>query len=122
MSENNLPIHLRERLPQHAVPLLNTRPEVNFQCGRFFIFQDEFEFRINSLCSQFTKIQAFAKFVRDNHKKIINGRVVPGDLAMFSDFSSRLLTRELVDPKGMFRKICRQHPFEFLITFDFCRL
>ena len=122
MAENNLPIHPRQRLPQHAVPLLDTRPEVNFQCGRFFISEDEFEFRINSLCSQFIKIQEFAKFVRDYHKKIIDGRVVSGDLAMFSDFLSMFLTREFVDPKGMFRKICRQHPFEFLITFDFCRL
>ena len=118
----NLPIHPRERLPQQAVPLLDTRPEVNFQCRRFFISEDEFEFRINSLCSQFIKMQAFAKFVRDNHKKIINGRVVSGNLAMFFDFLSMFLTREFVDPKGMFRKLCRQHPFEFLIKFDFCRL
>ena len=122
MAENNLPIHHRERLPQHAIPLLDTRPEVNFQCGRFFISEDKFEFRINSLCSQFIKIQEFAKFVQDNHKKVINGRVASGDLAMFSDFLSMLLTREFGDLKGIFRKICRQHPFEFLIMSDFCRL
>ena len=86
MAENNLPIHPRESLPQHAVPLLNARPEVSFQCGRFFISENDFEFRINSLCSQFLKIQAFAKFVRDNHKRTINQRVVSGDLTMFSDF------------------------------------
>ena len=122
MAENNLPIHRRERLPQNAVPLLDTRLEENFQCGRFIISEDESEFRMNSLCSQFIKIQTFAKFVRNNHKKIINGRVVSGDLAMFSDFLSMFLTREFVDPKDMSRKICRQHPFEFLIMFDFCRL
>ena len=81
-----MPIHPRERIPQHAVPLLDTRPEVNFQCGRLFISEEELEFRINALCSQFIKIQAFAKFVRDNHKKIINQRLVCGDLTMFSDF------------------------------------
>ena len=86
MAENNLPIHHRERLSQHAIPLLDTRPEVNFQCGRFFISEDEFEFRINSLCSQFIKIQEFAKFVQDNHKKIINGRVASGDLQCFLIF------------------------------------
>ena len=102
MAENNLPTHPTERLPQHAVPLLDTHPEVNFQCGRFFISEDEFEFRIISLCSQFMKIQTFAKFVRDNHKKIINGCVVSGDLAMFSDFLSMFLTLEFVDLKGMF--------------------
>ena len=121
MAENNLPIHPRERLPQHAVSLLGTRPEVNFQCRRFFISEDELEFHINALCSQFLKIQAFAKFVRDNHKKIINQCLVSGDLTMFSDFLSLFLTKEFVDPKGMFRKICFQHPFEFLTMFDFCR-
>ena len=45
--------------------------------------------------------------------------MVCGDLTMFSDFLSVFLTKEFVDPKGMFRKICRQHPFEFLIMFDF---
>ena len=102
--------------------MLDTRPEVNFQCGRFFIYEDEFEFCVNSLCSQFLKIQAFAKFVRDNHKKIINQRIVCGDLTMVSDFLNMFLTKEFVDPKGMFQKICRQHPFEFLIMFDFFRV
>ena len=102
--------------------MLDTRPEVNFQCGRFFIYEDEFEFRVNSLCSQFLKIQAFARFVRDNHNKIINQCIVCGDLTMFSDFLNMFLTKEFVDPKGMFRKICRQHPFEFLIMSDFFRV
>ena len=42
-------------------------------------------------------------------------------LPMFLDFWSMFLTKEFVDPKGMFQKICRQQPFEFLITFNFCR-
>ena len=119
MTENNLPIHPRERVSQRPVPLLDTRREVNFQSGRFFICEDELEFRINALCYQFLKMQAFTKFVRDIHGKIINQRVVCGDLTMFSDFLSVFLTKEFVDPKGMFRKICCQHPFEFLIMFDF---
>ena len=122
MAENNLLIHPRERLPHRAVPLLDTRPEVNFQCGRFFIYEDEFEFCVNSLCSQFLKIQAFAKFVQDSHKKIINQRIVCGDLTMFTDFLNMFLAKEFVDPKGMFRNICCHHPFEFLIMFDFCRV
>ena len=110
------------KTPIAAVPLLDTRPELYFQCARVLISEDEFEFRINSLCSQFLKIQAFAKFVRDNLKRIINQSVVSGDLTIFSDFLSMFLTIEFVDPKGMFQKICRQHPFKFLIMFDFCRL
>lgn len=46
---------------------------------------------------------------------------VAGDLYMFAEFLSVFLTKEFVDPKGMFRKICRQHPFEFLLMFDLCR-
>ena len=40
---------------------------------------------------------------------------------MFANFSSMFLNIEFVDPKGMFKKICRQHPFEFLVMFDLCR-
>ena len=86
MVENNLLVHPRERLPHCPVPLLDTRPEVNFQRGRFFIYEDEFEFRVSSLCSPFLKIKAFAKFVRDNHKETINQSIIYGDLTMFSDF------------------------------------
>ena len=42
------------------------------------------------------------------------------DLYMFAEFLSMSLTKVFVDPKSMFRKICRQHPFEFLIMFDLC--
>ena len=75
MAKNKLPIRPRGRFPQHAVFLLDTRPELNFQCRRFFVSEDELEFCINSLCSQFLKIQAFAKFVLDNHKRTINQHV-----------------------------------------------
>ena len=122
MAENNLLVHTRERLPHRVVPLLDTRPEVNFQCGRFYIYEDEFEFHVSSLCSQFLKIQAFPKFVRDNHMKVINQCIVCGDLTMFPDFLNMYLRKEFVDPKGMFRKICHQHPFKILIMFDFCRV
>ena len=40
---------------------------------------------------------------------------------MFPEFMSLFLTKEFVDPKEMLRKICRQHPSEFLLMFDLCR-
>ena len=67
------------------------------------------------------KIQSFAKFVSDNYTKMRERHFVAGDLYMFAEFLSVFLTKEFVDPKGMFRKICRQHPFEFLLMFDLCR-
>ena len=36
MAYSNL-THPRERLPQPAINILDTKPEVNFQSGRFFI-------------------------------------------------------------------------------------
>lgn len=45
--------HPRERLPQPAVSVLGASPEVNFQCGRFFIARQDFEARLNILTFQF---------------------------------------------------------------------
>ena len=71
MAEQNLPIHPCERLPHVASPVLDSSLKVDLQTGRFFITEEEFEFRINTVCFQFWKIQAFAKFFKDNHRKII---------------------------------------------------
>ena len=121
MAQQNLPIHPRERLTTAAPQVLDFVPKVDLQVGRFFISNEEFESRINSICFQFWKIQAFAKFVHDNYHKIRERHLVYGDLCMFVEFLSMFLYKEFVDPKGMFRKICRQHPFEFLIMFELCR-
>ena len=96
-------------------------PDINIQHGRFFITVEESEARINTICFQMSKIQSFAKFVSDNYTKMRERHFVAGDLYMFAEFLSVFLTKEFVDPKGMFRKICRQHPFEFLLMFDLCR-
>ena len=91
------------------------------QHGRFFITNEEFEMKVNVICFQFWKIQSFAKFAYDNHRKIKDRHSIFGDLHMSADFLSMFLTREFVDPKGMFSKICRRHPLEFLLMFDLCR-
>ena len=113
--------HPRDRLPQPATSALDTEPEVNFQSGRFYIYEMEFESRIQSIAFQFWKIQAFSFFVKINIDKIINKGFVHGDLRLFSEFLDVFLTKEFSDPKGMFRKICKQFPFEFLIMFDLSR-
>ena len=118
MAQNNLPVHPRERLPLVALEILNSKPNVHLQHRRFFITNKEFEMRVNVICFQFWKIQSFAKFVCDNHQKVKDRHLVFGDLHMLADF---LYTREFVDPKGIFRKICRQHPFELLMMFDLCQ-
>ena len=119
--QNNLPVHPRERLPLIAPEIFNSKPNVNLQHGRFFITNEEFEMKVNVICFQLLKIQSFAKFAYDNHRKIKDRHLVFGDLHIFADFLSMFLTREFVDPEGMFSKICRQHPFEFLMMFDLCR-
>ena len=113
MVQQNLPIHSRERLPTTAPQVLDSVPKVNLQIGRFFISNEGFKLRINSIYLQFWKIQAVAKFLRDNYHKIRERHLVYGDLYMFVEFLSMFLYKEFVESKGMFRKICRQYPFEF---------
>ena len=85
MAQQNLPIHPR---------VLDSVPKVDLQIGRFFISNEEFDLRINSISFQFWKIPTFAKFVRDNYHKIRERHLVYGGLCMFE--------KEFVDPKGMF--------------------
>ena len=113
--------HPRERLPQPAPHILQTEPKIDLQQGRFYISVEEFESRVSYICSQLWKIQAFPNFVTENYRKIKERHLVFGDLDMFVELVSVFLTKEFVDPKGMFKKICRQHPFEFLLMFDLCR-
>ena len=68
MAQQNLPIHPRERLPHAAPQVLDSSPKVGLQFGRFFVTEKEFNFRLNAICFQFWKIEAFVKFVKDNHQ------------------------------------------------------
>ena len=48
--------HPRDRLPQPATNVLDTKPEVNFQSRRFYIHETEFESRVQTICFQFRRI------------------------------------------------------------------
>ena len=104
MAEQNLPIHPRERLPHIAPPVLDPSPKVDLQFSRFFITEEEFQLHINAVCFQFWKIQAFAKFVKDNNRKIIEKYLVYGDLPMFSYFLSILSTKDLSILRACFER------------------
>ena len=97
--------HARDRLPQPATSVLDTKPEVNFQSGRFYIHETEFESRVQTICFQFWRIQAFSIFVKNNIGKIISKGFVHGDLRMYSEFLNMFLSKKFSDPKGTFRKI-----------------
>ena len=71
----------------HTAPqVLESYPKVDLQLGRFFVTEEEFDMQLNAICFQFWKIQAFAKFAKDNHHKIRERHLVYGDLPMVSDF------------------------------------
>lgn len=106
--------HPRERLSQPLINFLDIKPEINFQSGRFYIHETEFESHIAAISFQFRRIQEFSYFVRDNFQKVISKEFAHGDLHMYSDFFNMLLTKDFSDAKGMFRKICKQFPFEFV--------
>ena len=83
MVQQNLLIHPWERLPTTALQVLDSVPKVDLQIGRFFISNEEFELRINSICFQFWKIQVFSKFVCDNYHEIRERYFVYGDLYVY---------------------------------------
>ena len=83
----------------------DTKPEVNFQSGRFYIHETEFESRVQTIYFQFWRIQAFSIFVKNNIGKIISKGFVHGDLRMYSEFLNMFLSKKFSDPKGTFRKI-----------------
>ena len=80
MAQQNLPIHPWDRLPATALKVLDSVPKIDLQIGRFFISNEEFELRINSIRFKFWKIQAFSKFVHDNYHKIRDRHLVYGNL------------------------------------------
>ena len=66
-------------------------------------------------------MKEFAKFAVGNFRKIKERHLVHGDIQIFVEFLSVFLEKEFVSPKSMFKKTCRQYPFEFFLTFDLCR-
>lgn len=54
--------HPRQKLPPPAVSVLDTTPEVNFQCGRFFITQQGFDSRVNFIVFRLWRVDIFHKF------------------------------------------------------------
>ena len=109
MGRNNLSVRPRERLPTVVPQILGPDSKVDLQHGRFFITNEEFELRIDAICVQFWKIQPFSKSACDKCQRIKERHFVCGNLLIFSEFLLMFLMKEFVNPKGMFRKICRQH-------------
>ena len=95
--------HPRGRLPQPAPQILQTEPKIDLQQGRFYISVEEFESRVSCICFQLWKIQAFPNFVTENYRKIKERHLVFGT-CLFVELVSIFLTKEFVDPKGMFKK------------------
>ena len=113
--------HTWERLPLPAISILDTKPEVNFQSGRFFITEIEFESRVNILTFHYWKIQVFCTFVRNNSEMLVNRSFLCGDLRVYADFLHAFLEKDMLDPRGMYKKVCSQFSLEFLLMFDLFR-
>ena len=113
--------HPRERLRLPAISVLDTKSEVNFQSGRFFVTEIEFESIVNILTFHYWKIQVFCTFARSNFEMLINWGFVCGDLRVYGDFLRAFLEKDMLDPKGMFEKVSSQFPLEFLLMFDLFR-
>ena len=103
-------IHSRDRLPKMA-------PRINFEQGRCFISNEEFEARINEISCELWKMKEFAKFFVGNYKKIKERRLACSDGQIFVESLSVFLEKEFVSTKNIFKKTCKQYPFEAFFYF-----
>ena len=44
-----------------------------------------------------------------------------GDVKLFSELLNNFLEKEFVDPKKMFKAVCKPFQFEFLLMYDLSR-
>ena len=87
----------------------------------FFVTRQNFESRINIITFHFWKIQILCTFVRNNFEKIINMGFINGDIEVYVHALRTFLYKELIDPKGISRKVCSQFSSEFLIMSNLFR-
>ena len=78
--------HPREKLPHPGISILDTSPEVNFQCGRFFITNKDFDSRLNIVTFHLWKIQIFTTFVKNNTNVVVDKGFIYGGLKVFANF------------------------------------
>ena len=115
-------MHPREKLPQLAVIVLDTNRDVNFQCGRFFITWQDVDSHVKFTAFRLWKIEIFYKFIKNNIDTVINKGFICEDVKVFSNIlETAFIDMVPVDPKGNFKKVCSNFPFEFLIMFDLFR-
>lgn len=100
---------------------------LNFQCGRFFITREEFDFRVKTFSDDLNKtmkqnrIKQLTTFAALKSHKPGETNYVSGDIKIFVELLQYIVNKEFVDPSNMFKKVCNQYPFEFLLLCDFCR-
>ena len=56
MAQKNFMMHPRNKIAQPAIDVPDTKPEVNFQSGRFFILDTDSETRVATINHQFWRI------------------------------------------------------------------
>ena len=96
--------------------------EFNFKSRRFFITTREFESRINIIALQFWTIQIFAQFVKNNFDIVNKNGFGSADLKVYSQFlDGNFLSGFSEKPKELFKNVCVNFPFEFLVMFDLFR-
>ena len=96
--------------------------EFNFKSRRFFITTREFESRINIIALQFWTIQIFAQFVKNSFDIVNKNGFGSADVKVYSQFlDGNFLSGFSEKPKELFKNVCVNFPFEFLVMFDLFR-
>ena len=96
------------RLLHPRYRLLKIVPKVILERDRFFITKEG-------------HIKNFLRLCIDNYEKVKQRNLIASNIQIFVNFLSQFLERDFVDPIFLFKKVCSQFPFEFLLLFDLCR-
>lgn len=114
--------HPRERPPQLTVTVLDATPEVNFQCGRFFLTRKDIDSRVNFLTFRLWTVEMFWKLVYNNADILINKGFISADINVFSQILyNTFIKMEPVDSEKIFKSVCINFLFEFLLMYDLFR-
>ena len=107
-------IHPRDQLPQRA-------PPIGCESDRFFVTIDEFHEKVEQIGNDEQKIIDFVTFVRKNYRVLAERNFICGDIKIFSDFIFQFVTKDVVIPQEVFKRLFSQFPLEFLMLFDLSR-
>ena len=70
---------------------------------------------MQEISCELERIKSFVTFAKNNYDKIIQRRLMHGDIKIFTEILSIFLEKEFVNLKKMFETVSSKYQFEFLL-------